>query len=160
MRKNDNFTYFHLFILCMLLQLQHHHWPALYDPDAATAANAWHSVCLYPLWLLLAFCFKILGSLLAPQSCDIMISLAGMSEQEHLCETFTFYFIVTACQRSCWREMFSYVFVCPQWEKGSHMTITHNAFDLTLQRPPLSPASPPGPGPGPNPGPGPRPLTH
>ena len=41
--------------------------------------------------------------------------------------------IVTICQRSCGKVMC--LSVCPQGGRGSHVTITHDALDLTVQPP-------------------------
>ena len=50
------------------------------------------------------------------------------------------WFLVTARQRSCGKEMFSVVSVhqlfYPQGEGGPHVTIAHGALDLTVQVPP------------------------
>ena len=42
-------------------------------------------------------------------------------------------FIFTARQQSCGEGMFSQEFVC--LSRGPHVTITHNALDLTVQGP-------------------------
>ena len=42
------------------------------------------------------------------------------------------YLIITACQRSFGKAMFSYLSVCPSvCLRGSYVTITYDAFDLT-----------------------------
>ena len=44
------------------------------------------------------------------------------------------YLIITACQRSFGKAMFSYLSVCPSvCLRGSYVTITYDAFDLTVQ---------------------------
>ena len=48
-----------------------------------------------------------------------------------------------AHQQSCRKVMFSVMSVCPSVHRGSHVTITHNALDLTVQDPPNPGPAPP-----------------
>ena len=47
--------------------------------------------------------------------------------------TFFSMFFFTACQQSCGKVMFLFMFVCPQG--GPQVTITHDVSDLTIQGP-------------------------